>query len=538
MGLVLKAQHRRMKRVVALKVLAPSVTRSSHTIKRFQREVEAAARLSHPHIVTAFDAGVHEGMHYLVMEYVNGNDLSAIVKAEGPLAPSQAVDYLLQAARGLEHAHKLGIIHRDIKPSNLLLDVSGQVKVLDMGLARLDYLGHQESAEENITRTGTIMGTVDYMAPEQAMNTRRADHRADIYSLGCTLHFLLTGSPPYQGETMMERLVAHRELPIPSLRAHRSDVPPGLDRSFERMMAKQPADRYHALEELIADLESVQKNGTSFVAPRLPQIAPATDDPDLLSFLGSLESQSAVAKIRPQSAANDTLDDRTGAITSVGAAATVNASPERAAASGLHRLWASPLMMGGVAAIVGVVILLSAGIFRLIAGQAEEAPIAARSQRAELIAPLAPLISTDEFHQVDQDRSTATWIMAQGGSATIKFAGKAPLEVTSVAQLPADRFRLVGVKLPASYELSKADLVRLAKLPELSTLDLAGIAIPVGALEQLISLKKLTTLNVTGARLSTASLERLRQGLPACEIVTSVEQKVGRAQRNSAAQGG
>lgn len=540
MGLVLKAQHRRMKRVVALKVLSPSVTRSSHTLKRFQREVEAAARLSHPNIVTAFDAGVHEGMHYLVMQYVCGKDLAAIVKADGPLTPDQAIDYLLQTARGLEHAHQLGIVHRDVKPGNLLLDVNGQIKILDMGLARLDYVGHLKSAEENITRTGTIMGTVDYMAPEQAMNTRLADHRADIYSLGCTLYYLLTGAPPYAGETMMERLVAHRERPIPSLRALRADVPAALDRSFQRMMAKQPADRYPALDELIADLEAAQKPGAAPEVPRMPQMAPATADPDLLSFLGSLEPQSvATKKIRGQSGPNDTLDDSASEITSIAAvmsSETDDMPSHRSAEIRLRRHWASPLIVGAAAASVVIVILLTASIFRWAADRAEATSIVVAAPRVELAPNAEPLISTDEFHQVDQDRSTATWLLTRGGKARIHVEGKGPLDVASVAQFPAQRFRVVGATLPASHELTKADVVRLAKLSELSTLDLSGIAIQGGALDQLMSLKGLTKLNITGTRLSAASLERLRQRLPDCQIIATVEQKAG-GKRNPSAKG-
>ncbi|MBI3463177.1 MAG: serine/threonine protein kinase [Planctomycetes bacterium] len=541
MGLVLKAQHRRMKRVVALKVLSPAVTRSAHTVKRFQREVEAAARLSHPNIVTAFDAGLHEGMHYLVMEYVNGRDLSAIVKAEGPLAPEQALDYLLQAARGLEHAHQLGIIHRDIKPGNLLLDIHGQIKILDMGLARLDYLGQQYSAEENITRTGTIMGTVDYMAPEQAVNTRHADHRADIYSLGCTLYFLLTGAPPYEGETMMERLVAHRERPIPSLRARRAEVSAALDGSFQRMMAKQPADRYPAVEDLIADLEAAQQPGTvPAAAPRLPESAPSSSgDIDLLKFLGSLEPQSVATKRRGQITSSDTLDDSGSDITSIAAVGpeTDSVSSERVTATGLRRRLAPPQIVSLAASAVVVAVLLSAGLFRLIAGQAEQGAIVA-PPRVAAPPSAEPLISTDEFHQVDQDRTGATWIITQGGKVTIQIEGRGPLDISSVARLPAERFHVVGATLPADRELTNADIGRLRKLPELSMLDLSGIAIQGGALQQLITLKTLKTLNVSGTRLSAASLERLRQGLPDCEIIAAVEhQKAGGAKKKTSAKG-
>jgi serine/threonine protein kinase len=249
MGRVFKGQHRRMKRFVALKVLASAVTRKVEAIQRFQREVEAAARLSHPNIVTTHDAGEEKGIHYLVMEYVDGSDLSTLVKKNGPLLVNHAVHCVLQAARGLEHAHAAGVIHRDIKPSNLLLDKKGTVRILDMGLARFD-----DAPGERLTNTGQIMGTLDFMAPEQARDTKRVDARADIYSLGCTLHYLLTAQKMYDGETMMKKLLAQREAPPPELGKARGDVPPLLEAVFQKMVARRPEDRYQSMAEVLAAL--------------------------------------------------------------------------------------------------------------------------------------------------------------------------------------------------------------------------------------------------------------------------------------------
>lgn len=258
MGQVYKALHRRLERIVALKVLPAPSTRSPEAVKRFQREARAAARLCHPNIVTAFDADEARGVPFLVMEYVEGEDLAQWVKKHGPLPVSVAVDYTLQAARGLEYAHRQGVIHRDIKPSNLLLDRRGQVKVLNMGLARIEQAANVPRGNgEDLTRTGQIMGTVDYMAPEQSLNTHDADARSDIYSLGCTLFALLTGDPPYRGQTLVERILAHREAPIPSLRSFRPDVPEALDRLFQRMVAKQPLHRPQSMEEVVAELEAI-----------------------------------------------------------------------------------------------------------------------------------------------------------------------------------------------------------------------------------------------------------------------------------------
>jgi serine/threonine protein kinase len=274
MGMVFKAEHTRMKRLVALKVVTTSKLDSPDAVKRFRREVEAAAKLSHPNIVAAHDADEAKGAHFLVMEFVDGENLSNLVKTQGPLPVEWAVDCIVQAARGLAHAHSQGVIHRDIKPSNLMLDKQGTVKILDMGLARLNESNSGGHADA-LTDSDSIFGTVDYMSPEQALNTKRADRPADIYSLGVTLFFLVTGKAPFAGGTAMEKLVAHREQPIPSLadalgpalmsasNTSLSDktVPTSsvvlaeLNSVFQKMVAKNPNERQASMTDVIADLQ-------------------------------------------------------------------------------------------------------------------------------------------------------------------------------------------------------------------------------------------------------------------------------------------
>ncbi len=267
MGQVYKAQHQRMRRIVALKVLPIQADITEKSVRRFSREVQAAARLSHPNIVTAYDAGEQQGVHYLVMEYVAGRDLSTFVREHGPLDLESALDCILQAARGLEYAHGEGIIHRDIKPSNLLIDKRGVVKILDMGIARFDDAlgGENGLTGAGLTRTEQIMGTIDYMSPEQAEDTRCADARSDIYSLGCTLFSLLTGTAPYEGDTAMRKLLAHRTAEIPSLKAQLPDVPKEVDQIFQRMVAKRPEDRFQSMTDVIAALESCRASLTTAV---------------------------------------------------------------------------------------------------------------------------------------------------------------------------------------------------------------------------------------------------------------------------------
>jgi CheY-like chemotaxis protein len=275
MGTVFKARHRRMKRVVALKVLSRQMAQSGTFADRFQREVETIARLSHPNIVMAYDADECDVGPFLVMEFVDGRDLASEVERGGPLPVADAVDRILQAARGLEYAHGRGIVHRDIKPGNILRDVAGVVKVADLGLARLNAT-EGPGGQTSLTQAGAVVGTAEYMPPEQAIDSGLVDHRADIYSLGCTLYFLLAGKAPYQATSVLAMLLKHREAPIPDLRGARPDVPPELEAVFRRMVAKMPLDRHETMTDVVKDLEQIQSRfgaaGTG-AATRPPQPA-------------------------------------------------------------------------------------------------------------------------------------------------------------------------------------------------------------------------------------------------------------------------
>lgn len=259
MGTVYKALHRQMDRIVALKILPKEKVDSPQKVRRFQREVKTAAKLDHPNIVTAFDATESNGTHFLVMSLVDGQNLAEYVRRHGPVSCSDAVNFILQAASGLDYAHALGVIHRDIKPANLLLNTEGKIKILDMGLARIherqENSLHADSTE--LTEDGAVLGTVSYLAPEQALDTRKADERSDVYALGCTLHYLLTGKPPYKEDTLVKTLLAHREAEIPSLRIRREDVPEKLDTIFQMMVAKQPESRFQTMRQLITALQDL-----------------------------------------------------------------------------------------------------------------------------------------------------------------------------------------------------------------------------------------------------------------------------------------
>ncbi len=243
MGAVYQAEHRVMERLVALKVIRADLTADAAAVDRFHREVKAAGALAHPNIVTAFDADQIGNVHFLVMEYVEGIDLARHVAQRGPLPVAEACSHVRQAALGLQHAFERGMIHRDIKPHNLMLTQpagAGTVKILDFGLARL------AGAPVNNAQTvsGMILGTIDFMAPEQADDARTVDIRADIYSLGCTLYYLLSGRVLFPNGTLLQKIVAIMERQPPSLSQYRNDLPPRLLNVIDRLLAKKPDDRY------------------------------------------------------------------------------------------------------------------------------------------------------------------------------------------------------------------------------------------------------------------------------------------------------
>lgn len=274
MGAVFTARHRTMERMVALKVMAPDVMSNEKHVRRFQQEVRLAARLSHPNIVAAYDAGMANNLHYLVMEYVEGVDCSQLVKKLGPVKVKTAVSITRQAARGLFHAHRQQIVHRDIKPSNILVDLQGNAKILDMGIAGFLSELRESEDEDDLTKTGIIMGTVDYMSPEQAISSKQADERSDIYSLGATMFFLLTGERPFSGETPVQIILAHREGDLPPMSKFRDDVPRRVEAILRKMMARSPEDRFQTMQDVAKALGGSGSDDVIEIAPAHRETAP------------------------------------------------------------------------------------------------------------------------------------------------------------------------------------------------------------------------------------------------------------------------
>jgi serine/threonine-protein kinase len=247
MATVFRGSDRVLGRTVAVKVLAPTFAKDETFVERFRREAQAAAGLNHPNVVAVFDTGSDDGVHYIVMEHVEGRTLADFIREEGALPPPRAAEIAAAVCRALSSAHEKGMVHRDVKPGNVLFTSDGGVKVADFGIARV-------VAGEPLTVTGSVMGTASYLSPEQATGST-VDGRSDIYSLGCVLYEMLTGRTPFEGDTPVSIAYKHvgEEPTVPS--SVNPAVPPALEAVVKRAMAKSPADRYQSADEMAADLQ-------------------------------------------------------------------------------------------------------------------------------------------------------------------------------------------------------------------------------------------------------------------------------------------
>ena len=338
MGVVFTAHHAMTDRVVALKVMNRSIISNPLAMSRFQAEVRLLCALSHPNIIAAYDADCAGSTHFLVMEHGRGKDLRVWLQEHEPLPVDWVCECIRQAALGLEHAHERGLVHRDIKPENLLVEDPQpwrrpSVKILDLGLARL--MGDESPEEAALRAPGQIMGTADYIAPEQVEQTDLADVRSDIFSLGCTLFKLLTGKLPFDGANYAEKLIARVAQDAPPASSLRADVPSALDRVVSKMLRRDPDERYQSPAEVAEALYPFTiegKNAQPTPPPLPPPVAPPApaerNDQALGSFLNQLSSVEAPA-VAVRSAPKSNGAPPSPAAPNLSAAASAPAAPKR-----------------------------------------------------------------------------------------------------------------------------------------------------------------------------------------------------------------
>ncbi|REK31565.1 MAG: hypothetical protein DWQ42_00295 [Planctomycetota bacterium] len=489
MGVVYKARQRRMKREVALKVLPETLTDSKDAVARFHREVEAAARLQHNNIAVAYDADEAGGVHFLAMEYVNGPNLSQYVKQHGPLPLPYAVALCLQAAKGLQHAHNQGIVHRDIKPGNLMVDQSGTLKILDMGLAHLGVEATDGEDVSELTQSGRVMGTVDYMAPEQAVDAKRADNRADIYSIGCTLYYLVTGKPLSPDGSITQKLLWHQTEEIPPLSSLAEGVSETLDAVALKMLGKKPEDRQQSMDEVVAQLDAVLSE-MPVDTSELPELAGPLAEVNILPSIGS-----ATAFDRA------TLMDR-----------TLYGEPEAKSSRGRWIVAAAVLLLlaGGGAAMFGML-----GNDNHEAGDGDSGQVALLPDDGNGSAGGSS--ADDAATPADEPfRKRIEWIFDQSGSVQVVVPDGAAAETIGRREdLPEGRFVVRRVKLERTA-LAENDLARLQEIDGLEELSLRETKLPDGSLAALAELEQLWSLNLSRTDVddaiaeSLASLDRLR----------------------------
>jgi eukaryotic-like serine/threonine-protein kinase len=291
MGRVYKAHHAMMDRVVAIKIIAPEIASNERVVARFQREMKLVGRLDHPNVVRAFDADQVNRVLYIVMEYATGHTLGELLKKR-LIPPAEMIDYAIQSALGLSHAHEQGIVHRDIKPSNILLTDDRKIKILDLGLG---VLMEADAASTFATADGIAVGTVDYMSPEQACG-REVDGRSDLYGLGCAMYHLMTGVLPFPGSSPIERLgkrIGGRHVPITT---HLPDISPHFVRVLDKLLAHKPHERFATAADAADALQSLLKP-----KPRSVSLVPKSPSPTTPPSQSAVSRPAATPDAKPQS---------------------------------------------------------------------------------------------------------------------------------------------------------------------------------------------------------------------------------------------
>ena len=369
MGSVFFAEDTKMNRPVALKIISKQLGRDPAALERFFAEARAIAALDHPNIVRAYDVDNASDRYFIVMEFAEGRNLQQVVESEGPLGYALAADYIRQAAEGLSHAHSREIVHRDVKPANLVVNDRGVVKVLDMGMARLvaGQVAEGDGAADGGGEDDGILGTVDYLAPEQAMGGPDADHRVDLYSLGCTLYFLLTGSPPFPEGGLAERIVKHQTQAPSPIRDRRPDAPEQLVAVCEKLMAKDADDRFpsaHEVAGLLADWQPPEEE----LQAAIPIAEPAAEE-EPKEVIKIAEPVFAEESARQGAGPLGIKIDTSGSSTSRRTASSAGGRKDKPSLGNVERLLADRRIVIAAAAVGAIVVVgIIAGLFFLFSG--------------------------------------------------------------------------------------------------------------------------------------------------------------------------
>ncbi len=543
MGAVYAAEHLLLKRPVAVKLLSKTRIQSARAASRFRREIEAIGKLDHPNIVRATDAGEAAGTHFLVMELVAGEDMQRIVRRAGALPVGTACEVIRQAAVALQHVHQHGLVHRDVKPVNLMVTSAGQVKLLDLGLALLRQLDSDvELGLTQLTEMGLVVGTLDYMAPEQAGDSRNVDIRADIYSLGCSLYHLLAGRPPFPGGTAAEKLIKHAQSEPPPLTTLRTDAPSRLSEILARSMAKSPADRYQTPGEMAQALAPLARrlDAASFAPP--PATVPPTHAPPVQSTVGiSLQA----ADTEDPLAAPARLDLRVaagGQTNSTASFPELDTGPRQSKTS--SRPWLVR-HRPGILVAAGLATLLLAAVVILVRTRHGTLQITIDGQDAGTISVKADgevelkdpadgklvRVTVDagakmlKFHKEGFDAVGTSFDLATtaGRRIEVKFIPTPPAApVDKIARAPANEreflewFRAQGGKGELDVGGRAVLIHEIEPLPAstdiIVSLDLQSTTIPIDAfLDRMLKIREIKRFSFQGRPMSDAQLQRLAQ---------------------------
>ena len=483
MGAVFKAESSTTRLPVALKVLAASLSESDIARARFEREIRASAQVNHPNIVRAIDADRCDNRVFLVMEYFAGPDLKALLKQHTRLPIDFACECIRQAALGLQHAHDQGLVHRDIKPSNLLVTQQAEtgeplVKVLDLGLARISSDG---SSSGDMTRAGQIMGSPDYMSPEQAMDSKNADHRSDIYSLGVTLFHLIAGELPYDGDNVMEKLLSRINVDAPPLSRYCPEAPPILVHIVSRMLHRDLTQRFQSAGEVAAILGTFVSDPRALECLIAPPQAPAFELPTI-----------------------NTAGDQT--LQQIDAMLDSRASSSPLSHRQHHRKKGSLLP---IVISVGTAVVLLVGLLWFGKGTQGDSPDRADGQRSTSVAGSSQAETEGPPPKLDSPDDVVTrWLLEMNRPAVI-LDGQDERTIRTLADLPGGDYHLLDADLPGVRGLDSQRIKQLAGLRSLRTLNLSGAELNDQQFELIAKQPQLQSLNLSGTAIGRSSFKLL-----------------------------